>query len=41
MLDVSDVGYARAGETHVAYRVVGEPGRVDIVMVASPREKGI
>jgi hypothetical protein len=32
---VSDVAYARAGETHVAYRVVGEPGRVDLVMVAS------
>jgi len=32
---VSDVAYARAGETHIAYRVVGEPGRVDIVMVAS------
>jgi class 3 adenylate cyclase len=35
MLGVSDIEYARAGETHVAYRVVGEPGRVDIVMVAS------
>jgi class 3 adenylate cyclase len=32
---VSDIAYARAGDTHVAYRVVGEPGRVDIVMVAS------
>jgi class 3 adenylate cyclase len=32
---VSDVAYARAGETHVAYRVLGEPGRVDLVMVAS------
>jgi len=32
---VSEIVYARAGETHTAYRVVGEPGRVDVVMVAS------
>jgi class 3 adenylate cyclase len=31
---VSDIAYARAGETHIAYRVIGEPGRVDVVMVA-------
>ena len=31
---MSDIEYARAGDTHIAYRLVGEPGRVDIVMVA-------
>jgi class 3 adenylate cyclase len=30
----SDIDYARVADTHVAYRVIGEPGRVDIVMVA-------
>jgi class 3 adenylate cyclase len=30
----SDLGYAQAGDTHIAYRVIGEPGRVDVVMVA-------
>jgi class 3 adenylate cyclase len=29
-----DIDFARVGDTHVAYRVIGEPGRVDIVMVA-------
>jgi class 3 adenylate cyclase len=31
---VKEVLYARAGDTHVAYRVTGEPGGVDVVMVA-------
>ncbi len=31
---MTDIAYARAGETHVAYRVIGEPGRVDVVVVA-------
>jgi len=31
---MSEVRYARAGETHVAYRVHGEPGGVDVVMVS-------
>jgi class 3 adenylate cyclase len=31
---VSELAYARAGDAHVAYRVTGEPGRVDVVMVA-------
>ena len=30
----SDIAYARADDTHIAYRVIGEPGRVDVVMVA-------
>jgi class 3 adenylate cyclase/pimeloyl-ACP methyl ester carboxylesterase len=30
----TDIEYARVGDTHVAYQVIGEPGRVDIVMVA-------
>ncbi|HWS94223.1 MAG TPA: adenylate/guanylate cyclase domain-containing protein [Mycobacterium sp.] len=29
-----DVAFARAGEAHVAYRVIGEGGRVDVVVVA-------
>jgi class 3 adenylate cyclase len=31
---VSDIAYAPVGDTHIAYRVIGEPGRVDVVMVA-------
>jgi class 3 adenylate cyclase len=31
---VNDIEYARAGESHIAYRVIGEPGRVDVVLVA-------
>jgi class 3 adenylate cyclase len=31
---VSEIAYARAGDTHIAYRVIGEPGGVDVVMVA-------
>jgi pimeloyl-ACP methyl ester carboxylesterase len=31
---VKDISYARAGDVHVAYRVMGEPGGVDVVMVA-------
>lgn len=31
---MSDIAYARADDTHIAYRVIGEPGRVDVVMVA-------
>ncbi len=31
---MADIEYARAGETHIAYQVIGEPGRVDVVMVA-------
>jgi class 3 adenylate cyclase len=31
---VSDIAYAQANGTHVAYRVIGEPGRVDVVMVS-------
>ncbi len=31
---VGDIAYAQCGETHIAYRVIGEAGRVDVVMVA-------
>ena len=31
---MSDIEYARADDTHIAYRVIGEPGRVDVVIVA-------
>jgi class 3 adenylate cyclase len=31
---VSDIAYAKANDIHIAYRVIGEPGRVDVVMVA-------
>jgi class 3 adenylate cyclase len=31
---MSDLAYARAGETQIAFRVIGEPGRVDVVTVA-------
>src|SRR5262245_30626601 len=31
---VRDVEFARSGETQVAYRVLGEAGRVDVVVVA-------
>jgi class 3 adenylate cyclase len=31
---VADVSYAQAGDTHIAYRVLGEAGRVDVIMVA-------
>jgi len=31
---VGDVTFARAGEIEIAYRVMGEAGRVDVVMVA-------
>jgi class 3 adenylate cyclase len=31
---VGDIAYAECGETHIAYRVIGEVGRVDVVMVA-------
>ena len=32
---MDDIEYARVGDTHVAYRVIGEPGRVDVVMVSA------
>lgn len=31
---MTEVSFARAGSTHVAFRVIGEPGGVDVVMVA-------
>jgi class 3 adenylate cyclase len=31
---VNDIAYACAGESQIAYRVMGEPGRVDVIMVA-------
>jgi class 3 adenylate cyclase len=31
---VSDIAYAQVGETHIAYRVIGDAGRVDVVLVA-------
>jgi class 3 adenylate cyclase len=31
---VDEIAYARADQTHIAYRVIGEPGRVDVVVVA-------
>lgn len=31
---MSDIAYAQCGDTHIAYRVLGEPGRVDVVLVA-------
>lgn len=33
-LDASDIAYAQVGSTHIAYRVMGEPGRTDVVIVA-------
>ncbi len=33
-MTLSDIDYARAGDTHIAYRVIGEPGGVDVVMVS-------
>lgn len=33
-LDSGDIAYAQVGDTHIAYRVIGEPGRTDVVMVA-------
>jgi class 3 adenylate cyclase/pimeloyl-ACP methyl ester carboxylesterase len=33
-LSVNEVSYALAGDTHIAYRLIGEPGAVDVVMVA-------
>jgi class 3 adenylate cyclase len=32
---VADIEYAVTGDTHIAYRVIGEPGRVDVVVFAS------
>lgn len=29
-----DISFAQTGDTHIAYRVIGEPGGVDVVMVA-------
>ena len=34
VLDVNDISYVPVGDTHIAYRVMGEPGVVDVVMVA-------
>ena len=31
---MGDIAYAQSGETQVAYRVIGEAGRVDVVVVA-------
>ena len=31
---MSPTHHVRVGDTHIAYRVIGEPGRVDVVMVA-------
>ncbi len=31
---MSPIEYARAGDSHIAYQVIGEPGRVDVVLVA-------
>lgn len=31
---MTEIAYARAGDTHVAFRVTGDPGGVDVVMVA-------
>ncbi len=31
---MTEVAYARTGDSHVAYRVTGEPGGVDVVVVA-------
>ena len=31
---VTDIAYARAGESQIAYRVMGAPGRVDVIVVA-------
>lgn len=31
---MSDIEFAHTGDTHLAYRVIGSPGRVDVVMVA-------
>jgi class 3 adenylate cyclase len=32
---MSDIQYARTGEGHIAYREIGLPGRVDVVMVSA------
>src|SRR5215468_5555067 len=34
LLVVGDIAYAKSGETQIAYRVIGEAGRVDVIMVA-------
>lgn len=34
MTAVGDVAYARTGDAHIAYRLIGEPGHVDVVMVS-------
>ena len=31
---MAEIAYTRVGESHIAYRVLGEPGRVDVVIVA-------
>lgn len=31
---MSEIAYAKANDTHIAYRVIGEAGRVDVVMVS-------
>src|SRR6478735_3121425 len=33
-LNAGEIEYAEVGDTHIAYRVLGVPGRVDVVMVA-------
>jgi class 3 adenylate cyclase len=33
-LDAGNIAYAQVGDTHIAYRVIGEAGRTDVVMVA-------
>jgi class 3 adenylate cyclase len=32
---VGEIEYAESGDTHIAYRVIGEAGRVDVVVVAA------
>jgi class 3 adenylate cyclase len=31
---VSDISYAQIGDAHIAYKVLGQPGQVDIIMVS-------
>ena len=35
VMATGDVSYAQAGDSHIAFRVVGEPGGVDVVMVSA------
>jgi len=35
LADMTDIAYAQADDTHIAYRVIGDAGPVDVVVVAA------